>query len=99
MSPSAGSVSFYFSFNFGNATDINLARICLQEFKDASRQVKNNIAVSYFDKSTPPEFTAAFPHVGRETYTNGIVQFSKYYTFYIMFKRVIMLTEFLFVFV
>lgn len=76
MSPGAGSVSFYFSFNFGNATDINLARICLQEFKDASRQVKNNIAVSYFDKSTPPEFSAAFPHVGRETYTNGIVQFT-----------------------
>ena len=54
-----------------------MARICLMEFKDAARHVTNNVAVAYMDKQTPPEFAQKFPHVGREIYTNGILQFSK----------------------
>lgn len=75
-STEAGSASFMFSFNFGNETDISMARIMLLEFKESTRHVAGAIATTYHDKNAPSELTAAFPNTGRETYTNGIVQFS-----------------------
>ena len=79
-SPGPGSCCFYFSLNYSTSVDVSLARICLLEFKDATRHVNNSISVNYFDKSTPPEFSSAFPQVARENYTNGIIQFSKSFT-------------------
>lgn len=76
-STEAGSASFLFSFNFGNETDISMARIMLLEFKESTRHVSGAIATSYSDKNAPAELTQAFPHTGRETYTNGIILFSK----------------------
>mmetsp|Transcript_611 Transcript_611/g.809 ORF Transcript_611/g.809 Transcript_611/m.809 type:complete len:147 (+) Transcript_611:638-1078(+) len=52
-----------------------MARIMLLEFKECQRSVPGAIATSYHDKSVPAELSAAFPNVGRETYTNGIIQF------------------------
>ena len=72
-----GNASVYFSFNFDNATDISMAHIMLSEFKDAMRQVKGSISCNHHDKSVPVELTQAYPHVARETYSNGIMQFSK----------------------
>jgi len=50
----------------------------LLEFKEATRHVPGSIATAYHDKNAPAELVAAFPGVGREQYTNGIIQFSKY---------------------
>jgi len=50
VSNAAGQASFYFSFNFKNATDIAMGRIVLLEFKDAVRHVKGAISTSYHDK-------------------------------------------------
>lgn len=44
-SSNTGEVSFYHSFNFSNSVDISMARICLMEFKEASRHVTNNVGV------------------------------------------------------
>ena len=71
--PEPGSASFYISFNFGNATDISMARIMLLEFKDTTRHVQGSIAITYHDRNPPQELVAAFPHVARETYSNGII--------------------------
>jgi len=77
--PESGSASFYISFNFGNSTDISMARIMLLEFKEATRHVKGAVSITYHDKGAPAELVTAFPSVGRETYTNGVLQISKYY--------------------
>jgi len=50
-----------------------MARIMLLEFKEATRHVPGSIATAYHDKNAPAELTAAFPGVGREQYTNGII--------------------------
>ena len=78
VSGGAGSASFYISFNFGNQTDISMARIMLLEFKEATRHVKGSVSITYHDKGAPTELVTAFPHVGRESYTNGILEVSKY---------------------
>ena len=78
VSNAAGQASFYFSFNFKNATDISMGRIVLLEFKDAVRHVKGAIATAYHDKQNPAELAAVYSHTARETYTNGIIEFSKY---------------------
>ena len=78
MSPEQGSVSFYFSLNFQNAQDISMARIMLLEFKEATRHVAGSISTQYHDKNVPSEILEVYPHVGRESYTNGIIQFSKW---------------------
>ena len=77
-SPEAGSASFYIAFNFGNPTDISMARIMLLEFKETTRHVKGSVAITYHDKSIPASLAAAFPNTARETYTNGILEVSKY---------------------
>lgn len=71
-----GSCSISFSFNFDNANDVSMVHIMLSEFKDSMRHVKGSVSVSHHDKSVPNELTQAFPHVARETYTNGIMQFT-----------------------
>jgi len=53
-----------------------MARIMLLEFKEATRHVPGSIATAYHDKNAPAELVAAFPGVGREQYTNGIIQFT-----------------------
>jgi len=73
-SPEAGSASFYIAFNFGNPTDISMARIMLLEFKETTRHVKGSVAITYHDKSIPASLAAAFPNTARETYTNGILE-------------------------
>jgi len=74
LSPEAGSASFYISFNFGNPTDISMARIMLLEFKETTRHVQGSVAITYHDKSVPTSLAAAFPSTGRETYSNGILE-------------------------
>ena len=50
-----------------------MARIMLLEFKDTTRHVQGSIAITYHDKNAPQELVAAFPHVARESYSNGII--------------------------
>ena len=76
-SSEAGNVSFYISFNFTNATDISMARIMLLEFKETTRHVKGSVSVTYHDRGAPADLVAQFPSVGRETYSNGILEISK----------------------
>ena len=54
-----------------------MGRVMLLEFKDATRHVKGAVSVTYHDKNAPAELTAAFPSVGREVYSNGILEISK----------------------
>lgn len=51
--PEPGSASFYISFNFGNATDISMARIMLLEFKETTRHVKGSVSITYHDRGAP----------------------------------------------
>ena len=55
-----------------------MARIVLLEFKDSSRVVKGAVSTAYHDKQNPAELSQRFSHTSRETYSNGIIQFSKY---------------------
>ena len=64
--PEPGSVCFYISFNFTNATDISMARIMLLEFKDTTRTVKGSVSITYHDRGAPQELVAAFPSTAQE---------------------------------
>ena len=54
-----------------------MARIMLLEFKETTRHVKGSVSVTYHDRGAPANLLAQFPNVGRETYSNGILEISK----------------------
>lgn len=73
-SDSDGGASFYFSFNFTTPQDIQMARIVLLEFKDATRQVKGSVSITYHDKNLPSELLSTFPAAQQEQNSSGILQ-------------------------
>lgn len=57
--PGEDRATFVFQVHYEDLTDSNLARVFLQEFTEAKRQIPNAPVVSF--SSAPPEYISAFP--------------------------------------
>lgn len=63
----------YFGVNFQDETDRVLARIFMLELQTIQRKVQSCSGFHFADIDLPPELIKAFPHVGEEKYSNGIM--------------------------
>ena len=65
---------------------MSLARVMMLEFQDSQRKVKTAPGVTFHDKEFPSDVTQAFPGSDKETYSNGVISFSKYIQKQFFFK-------------
>lgn len=58
-------VTFVFQIHYDDKTDANLAKVFVQEFMEARRQVKNSPIITF--TPNPPDYVESFPSSQRET--------------------------------
>jgi hypothetical protein len=76
--PSGESVLLYMGINFGNKTDISLAKVILQETEDSKRHIRGVVeAKNYFDPSKPPSELSELEKDPKR-FSCGFICFSKY---------------------